>query len=99
VQLYIDDPVAEVARPVIQLVGFARVPLAPGQRARVSFALHADRLAYTGRAFQRIVDAGEIKIMLGSSSQDIRLNATIQLIGTVRVVGADRVLTTAADVS
>jgi hypothetical protein len=37
--------------------------------------------------------------MLGSSSQDIRLNATIQLIGTVRVVGADRVLTTAADVS
>ena len=99
VQLYVDDPVAEVARPVTQLVGFARVPLAPGGRARVSFELHADRLAYTGRAGRRIVDAGEIKLMLGSSSQDIRLRASIELTGEVRAVGADRVLTTPATVS
>ena len=99
VQLYVDDPVAEVARPVMQLVGFARVPLEPGQRATVSFELHTDRLAYTGRAFQRIVDPGEMTVMIGSSSADIRLRATIDVVGPLRVLGAERVMTTPAGVS
>jgi beta-glucosidase len=99
VQLYVADPVAEVARPVTQLAGFARVPLEPGRSARVSFDLHSDRLAYTGRSLERIVDAGEITITLGASSEDVRLTATIELVGPVRVAGPDRVMTTPASVT
>ena len=48
VQLYLSDPVAQVTRPVIELVGYARVPLEAGASARVTFTLHADRTSFTG---------------------------------------------------
>ncbi len=93
-QLYLADPIAEVARPVKLLLGFARVTLEPGQSATVRFALSADRLAYTGRSLERIVDAGEIVLMVGSSSEDIRASATVKVTGPTRRVGPDRVMTT-----
>ena len=99
VQLYVADPVAEVARPVKQLAGFARVELDPAESATVSFELSADRLAYAGRSFERIVDPGEVIVLVGSSSDDIRLRATVQVSGRVRIVGPDRALTTPARVS
>ena len=61
VQLYLADPVASVTRPVIQLAGFARVPLEAGESARVAFRLHADRTAFTGTDLRRIVEPGEIQ--------------------------------------
>ncbi|OLT39997.1 glycosyl hydrolase [Saccharomonospora sp. CUA-673] len=94
VQLYLDDPVAQVARPVTQLVGFASVPLEPGQSRRVTFQLHADRTAYTGRSGERIVEPGEIHLMVGGSSADVRLQRTVHLTGETRYVGSDRRLTT-----
>jgi hypothetical protein len=96
VQLYLADPVAQVTRPVIQLAGFARVPLDPGQGARVAFRLHADRTAFTGVDLRRIVEPGDITVMLGASSEDIHWRATVRLAGEVRAVGRDRVLTTPA---
>ncbi|PGH52177.1 beta-glucosidase [Streptomyces sp. Ru87] len=93
VQLYYDDPVAQVARPTQQLVAFDSVELEPGESARVSFTVHADQTSYTqdasGRG-QRVVDPGTIRLMLGSSSGDIRLAADIELTGPQRRVGADR---------
>ena len=94
VQLYLADPVASVTRPVIQLVGFARVPLEPGARARVSFRLHADRTAFTGVDLRRIVEPGEIELLIGASSSDIRGRGRVTLTGDARTVGHDRVLTT-----
>ena len=58
VQLYLDDPVAQVARPERQLIGFARVSLEPGQASDVVFTVHADRTAYTGPEFDRTVEPG-----------------------------------------
>ncbi|MFF4798867.1 glycoside hydrolase family 3 N-terminal domain-containing protein [Streptomyces sp. NPDC001351] len=98
VQLYTADPVAQLPRPITQLTGFARVRLAPGEERRVTFRLHADRLAYTGPALHRIVEPGEITVQLGSSSTDIRLTGTIQLTGPTRRVGHARVLHTPTDV-
>ena len=49
VQLYFSDSVASVTRPVTQLLGFARVPLAAGSSSQVTFTVHADRLSFTGR--------------------------------------------------
>lgn len=97
-QLYLDDPVAEVARPVRELLGFARVPLSPGDRARVTFTVHADRLSYTGRAGARIVDAGRVTFRVGPSSGDLPLAVDVDVTGPTRRVGHDRVLDTPATV-
>lgn len=96
VQLYTTDPVAQLPRPVTQLTGFARVRLAPGEERRVTFRLHADRLAYTGPDLHRIVEPGEITVRLGASSTDIRLTGTIRLTGPTRRVGHARALQTPA---
>jgi beta-xylosidase len=96
VQLYLADPVAHVTRPVIQLAGFARVALEPGQSARMTFTLHADRTAFTGLDLRRVVEPGEIHVMVGASSDDIRGRGAFRLTGETRVAGHDRVLTTPA---
>jgi hypothetical protein len=96
VQLYLSDPVAPVTRPVTWLAGFERVPLEPGEAARVTFTLHTDRTAFTGVDLRRIVQAGEIGIAIGASAADIRGRLTLQLVGEEREVGHDRVLTTPA---
>jgi hypothetical protein len=94
VQLYLSDAVASVTRPVIQLAGFDRVRLDAGETTHVAFRVHADRTAFTGTDLRRIVEPGEIRLMVGSSSEDIRAHGTVRLTGDVRVAGADRVLTT-----
>jgi beta-xylosidase len=99
VQLYLHDPVASVVRPVRQLLGFARVDLAAGAAARVTFTVHADRTSFTGRDLERIVETGDVVLQLGASSEDLRLEASLRLTGVERVVGADRVLTTPVEVT
>ncbi|MFI9760723.1 glycoside hydrolase family 3 N-terminal domain-containing protein [Streptomyces sp. NPDC051963] len=84
VQLYAVDPVAQVTRPVRALLGFAKVALAPGERATVGFHVHTDRLAFTGLAGRRIVEPGEILLEAGSSSLDTPVGATIRLVGEER---------------
>jgi beta-xylosidase len=98
VQLYLHDLLATVARPVRQLVGFARVPLAPGAAADVSFRVHADRTAFTGRGFERIVEPGDLEVLIGTSAAELPCRGVVTLIGPVRVVGADRMLVTPAEV-
>jgi hypothetical protein len=98
VQLYLNDPVALVTRPVIQLAGFARVPLEPGQRARVSFRFHAERTSFTGVDLRRVVEPGVVEVLVGGSSQDVRLRSSFEITGEPRVVGHERVLTTPAEV-
>jgi len=94
IQLYLRDPVAQVARPAQYLAGFARVELSPGQSRRVIFRLHADRTAFCGLAGAQVVEAGLIDVEVGSSAADVRLRGVIELDGPERTVGADRVLST-----
>ena len=98
VQLYLHDPVAQVTRPVKQLTGFARVSLEPHTDARVSFQVHADRTAFTGRDLRRIVEPGDLAVMVGTSADDLPCRGTVRLTGPLRVVGADRHLVTPVDV-
>jgi len=99
VQLYLGDPVAQVVRPVHWLAGFARVELAPGDRARVEFRVHADRTALVGRDLTRVVEPGEITIAVGTSSTDLPFRASVRLTGEVREVGHDRRLDTPVTVT
>ena len=98
VQLYLHDVLAQVTRPVRQLAGFARVPLEPGASADVTFAVHADRTAFTGRDLRRVVEPGEIEVLVGSSSADLPCRGSFTLTGDLRVVGHDRRLTTPVEV-
>jgi beta-glucosidase len=92
VQVYLHDPVACVVRPEQQLVGAARVDLAPGQRTRVRFGLHADLTSFTGRDLVRVVEPGAVDLRIGPSSEDVRGVVRFQLVGPSRQVGADREL-------
>jgi beta-xylosidase len=99
VQLYLSDPVAQVVRPRHWLAGFARVPLEPGQERRVTFRLHADRTAFTGRAGTRIVESGEIGVAIGGASDQLPLRGSFTLTGPERAAGPGRVLDTPTEVS
>jgi beta-xylosidase len=90
VQLYLHDPVAQTTRPVVRLVGFARVPLEPGETARVTFAVPADLASFTGLDGRRIVEPGEVELRFGRSSGDIAAAVPLRLVGGEREVGHHR---------
>ncbi|WBQ04322.1 glycoside hydrolase family 3 N-terminal domain-containing protein [Kribbella sp. CA-293567] len=98
VQLYLHDVVAQVARPVKLLTGFARVRLEPGDAAEVVFQVHADRTAYSGPDLRRIVEAGEIEVLVGTSSAELPCRATVRITGATRVVGHDRTMVTPVEI-
>jgi beta-glucosidase-like glycosyl hydrolase len=99
VQLYLHDVVAQVARPVKQLAGFARVGLAPGEAVDVTFRVHADRTAYPNRELERVVEPGDIEVMVGTSAADLPCRGRVRLTGPLRVVGHDRQLITPVELS
>jgi len=81
VQVYVSDLVASVARPERQLVGFARVSLAPGGAATVRFTVHPSRLAFYDQDMQFVCEPGEYQVSVGGSSADLPLAATVGLGG------------------
>lgn len=83
VQLYSRDLVASVARPTRTLLGFARVPLAPGQARRVTFTVHPSRLAFYDPCMRFVTEPGTFTFSIGSSSADLRAEQTVTLAGEV----------------
>ena len=97
VQLYIRDVEASVARPVLELRGFSRVSLSPGERRTVSFQLGSEQFAYTGVDHRRVVEPGAIELFVGTSSADLPLRTTVRLVGpTVHLAERQRYLTETA---
>lgn len=94
VQLYLHDPVAQVTRPVVRLVGYARVDLAPGERGRVTFTVPADVTAFTGTDGRRIVEPGDVELRVSRSSADHHTTLTARLDGPLRTVDHTRRLVT-----
>lgn len=85
VQLYVNDKVSSVTRPVKELKGFAKVHLEPNEQKHITFEMPTDLLAFYDSKMKLFVEAGEFEIMIGSSSEDIRLRGTIELTENVRV--------------
>jgi beta-xylosidase len=90
VQLYLHDPAASVTRPVVRLIGFARVDLEAGAAARVQFEVPAAVTSFIGPDLNRIVEAGDIELRLGASSTDIRLTAALTVTGPTLVLDHHR---------
>lgn len=92
VQLYLHDPVASVVRPVRRLIGFARVELDAGEHAVVRFRLPADLASFTGVDGRRIVEPGDVELLIARSSADIAWTHRIRMTGPVRTPDHTRAL-------
>lgn len=74
VQLYVYDVKSSVPRPKKELKAFEKINLKPGQSKTVKFELNEDALAFYSNSKRKwVVESGEFKILVGSSSRDIRL--------------------------
>ncbi len=80
VQLYLHDVVASVSRPVLQLAGFRRVRLGPGETRSVAFTIEPDQLALYDARMKRVVEPGDFEVMVGASSADIRQRTTLTVV-------------------
>ena len=58
IQVYVRDVEASVARPVLELRGFRRVSLQPGECRTVTFTLSAEQFAYVGADHRRVIEPG-----------------------------------------
>jgi beta-glucosidase len=77
VQLYIRDLLASTVRPVMQLEGFARLRLRPGESRTVLFRLAPEHLRMLDLDGRWVVEPGRFRVMVGSSSKDIRLRGEL----------------------
>jgi beta-glucosidase len=80
VQLYIHEVAPALKRPAKELRGFQRVPLAAGEKRLVTFTLPAGELAYYDTGSKKFtLKPGSFEILVGSSSEDIRLRGKLQV--------------------
>ncbi|GIV60394.1 MAG: beta-glucosidase [Rhodothermaceae bacterium] len=79
VQLYLRDVLASTARPVMELKGFQRIHLAPGEAKDVTFELTPEHLQMLNRDGVWVVEPGTFRIMIGRSSKDIRLRGMLEV--------------------
>ena len=71
VQLYIHQKCASVTRPVKELQGFKRVFLAAGETKRLEFKLVPYNFSFINSEMKRVVEAGDVDIMVGGNSEDV----------------------------
>jgi beta-glucosidase len=79
VQLYFDDVISSMSTPVKELAGFEKVRLAAGETKTVKFKLTPEQLSFLNRNLEPVVEPGIFKVMVGSSSDDIRLNGEFEM--------------------
>jgi len=70
VQLYVQDKVGSITRPVKELKGFRRIPLKQGETKTVSFSLPVEELAFWNIDRQRVVEPGEFNLWVGPNSAE-----------------------------
>lgn len=80
VQLYVKHENSHVARPHEELKGFRRVTLAAGDMKTVVIPLKQRDLAYWDERENRwVVEHDKVKVMVGASSADLKLENTLQV--------------------
>ncbi|HET6630666.1 MAG TPA: beta-glucosidase BglX [Woeseiaceae bacterium] len=75
VQLYVQDLVGSVTRPVKELKGFEKIALAPGESRQIAFTLSDADLAFWRRNMTWGAEPGRFRLYIGSSSDDVRAAA------------------------
>ncbi|WP_282055901.1 glycoside hydrolase family 3 N-terminal domain-containing protein [Maribacter luteus] len=70
VQMYLKDEIGSVTRPDKELKGFQKIELSPGESKTVSFTITPKMLEFTGVTMEKILEAGDYTVMIGTSSKD-----------------------------
>ncbi len=78
VQLYVRDELASVARPVLELKGFLKIALEPGEVKKVSFTITPEMLSMFDEQGKRFTEPGMFRIMIGSSSRELLLKTDLE---------------------
>ena len=91
IQLYIRDEYASMPRPVKELKGYQRINLMPNEEQMLTFHLPVDQLAFYDADLKLCVEGGRIIVMVGSSSEDIRLHGEFEIAGGKKTFVKDRV--------
>lgn len=86
VQLYLQDIVGSVTRPVKELRGFKRITLQPDEKRTLTFRVPVSHVAFHNVNLDFVVEPGTVNVMVGSSSEDIHLTAEFEIIGEVTEV-------------
>ncbi len=84
VQLYFHQETSSVTTYELNLCGFERIRLQPGETRTVTFALPASELEIINRQGRRVVEPGRFKVMLGGSSVDLPLGGGFEVVEAVR---------------
>jgi beta-glucosidase len=71
-ELYLHQRIASVTQPVMQLKGFERVTLKPGEKRTVEFTINAQMLSMLNTDMHRVVEPGIFDVMVGPSSDDTK---------------------------
>jgi beta-glucosidase len=77
VQMYLNDPVASISRPVQELRGFKRIMLKAGESQTVTFKIDVDALKFWNQQMQHVAEPGKFNVMSGLDSvrtQDAQFN-------------------------
>ena len=100
VQLYVTDEVASVARPIRELIGFARVAIPAGETRTVTFTVHPSRLAFHGLDMALATEPGTFTFRVGGSSFDPNMReATVDLTGDTASYDRRTIIATTVDIS
>lgn len=90
VQLYLKDRYASKIRPVMELAGFARVSLEAGETKSVEFEISPTQTAFLDEEMRWKIEAGDIDVLVGSSSADIRQRGSFRIGKDAWIDGRDR---------
>jgi beta-glucosidase len=77
-QFYIRDQASSVTRPILELKGFERITLQPGEKRRVEVTLTAEQLGFYNREMKFVVEPGEFKVFAGPNSVEL-LETSLQI--------------------
>lgn len=76
VQIYVSDMYSSLVRPIQELIGFKRIELKAGESKEIHFNLDLTQLAFLDKKMNWKIEKGEFTLLMGSSSDDIRLKDT-----------------------
>jgi beta-glucosidase len=89
-QLYVADEYASMLRPVKELAGCKRLFIKAGERAKVVFTFRASQFAFLNQEMKWLAEQGKMNVMVGASSEDIRLSGSFFITESKLVEGKTR---------
>jgi len=89
-QLYVSDELASMLRPAKEFAGCKRLFLKTGEKATVRFTIRVDQFAFLNKKMDWVVESGKMNVLVGASSEDIRLQGSFNITDDKIIVGKTR---------